>query len=137
MSLSAKQSTFAQNIAKLIQKIAASGDACTFGEVYRTQTQAWVNSLPSNSVLKAVTANGEVRYPNPVGGVGVLHSAHMQRLAVDLNLFRAGVLIGTLEDFRPYGEYWKSLDPLNHWGGDFQHPRPDPAHFSMEDGGLC
>jgi hypothetical protein len=32
---------------------------------------------------------------------------------------------------RPYGEYWKSLNPLNRWGGDFKMKKgkSDAGHF--------
>jgi hypothetical protein len=36
--------------------------------------------------------------------------------------------------YKPLGDYWKSLDPLNCWGGDFK-PKADGNHFSMTDGG--
>lgn len=66
-------------------------------------------------------------------------SLHYIGLAHDFNLWRRnsnGVFVYcTLsEDHRDLGDYWKSLHPLNCWGGDFKahdgRPRPDGNHYS-------
>jgi hypothetical protein len=53
---------------------------------------------------------------------------------VDFNLFVAGVYMTNSGAYKPIGEYWKSLNPLNRWGGDFT--KPDGNHFSMEHEGV-
>jgi hypothetical protein len=55
-------------------------------------------------------------------------SFHYKRLAIDLNLFSGGHWLDLSEDHRPLGEYWKSLDPMCTWGGDFSIP--DGNHYS-------
>lgn len=57
-----------------------------------------------------------------------MNSKHCDRLAVDLNLFAGGAYASKTEDYKPLGEYWKSLDPANRWGGDFKG-FPDGNHF--------
>jgi hypothetical protein len=41
-------------------------------------------------------------------------------------------LVADSEVYRPAGEYWKSLHPLNRWGGDIPG---DGNHFSMSPDG--
>lgn len=66
-------------------------------------------------------------------GRGIVRSLHIKRLALDLNLIREGAMCN-LDDYVPLGEYWKSLDPLCCWGGDFQSR--DARHFSLSYGGV-
>ena len=61
----------------------------------------------------------------------VKQSAHMNRLAIDLNLFIDGEYQTKTEAYRPLGEYWKSLDPQNIWGGDWEG-FPDGNHFERK-----
>jgi len=46
-----------------------------------------------------------------------LISKHLNRLAIDLNLFIDGVYVDDPEKYRPLGEYWESLG--GRWGGRF------------------
>jgi len=110
MKLSILQMNFCSNTAKLIAYINFSGDTCTYGEAYRTSEQAaW----------------------NAARGIGIKDSQHCKRLAVDLNLFRNGVYLTDTESYKPYGEYWESLNPLNRWGGRFS--KPDGNHFESRE----
>lgn len=59
------------------------------------------------------------------------NSCHYVRLAIDLNLFFEGNYLTRTEDHKRFGEYWKRLDPLARWGGDFQ----DGNHYSFEHNG--
>jgi hypothetical protein len=111
MSLSERQRLFSKMVGYLIEEIYKNGDEVTFGETWRTPQQAqW----------------------NADHGLGIAHSLHIERLAIDLNLWKAGVYTENPEDYRPYAEYWKSLHPDNNAGIDFTHM--DMFHFSMSDG---
>lgn len=66
-------------------------------------------------------------------GYGHKNSCHKLRLAQDINLFKDGHYLIKTEDHKEFGEYWKSLDPVNCWGGDFK--RPDGNHYSKTYGG--
>lgn len=64
-------------------------------------------------------------------------SLHYSRLAADLNLFVGGEYI-TNSDHPAWvdlGSYWKGLDILAAWGGDFS--RPDGNHVSIRWGGRA
>ena len=99
MSLGDAQKEFALHIAYLIQHIYAAGYECTFGDAYRSP--------------RAFGGMGEE------GPYGRKTSAHKQRLAVDLNLFKDGEYLDQTEDHRPIGEYWEGLHNQNVWGGRF------------------
>lgn len=83
-----------------------------------------------------VTLGDAFRDPRVFGAVGEAKgygnksSAHKQRLAIDLNLFRDGQFLGSTEDHRPLGEYWESIGGT--WGGRFQ----DGNHYSLEFRGV-
>lgn len=109
MTLSSRQQIFAQNVGHLLEYIKCEGYECTLGEALRT---------PEMAELYAKQ------------GKGIRNSLHCKRLAIDLNLFKDGVYLPDTEDYRAFGEYWESLDPLNRWGGRFK----DGGHFSMTDG---
>lgn len=112
-TLSEKQQRFAVLVAKLILWAFEHGYGITFGEAYRTLEQAQLNEKK---------------------GSGILNSLHRQRLAVDLNLFANGKYQTDPEAYRPLGDYWKSLNLLCRYGGDFKSK--DANHFSMEHEGL-
>ncbi len=112
MTLREKQSLFAFNLAKLIQKIFAEGYECTIGEVERPQ---WVAEIYQRQ------------------GIGSSRSVHCLRLAADIHLFKDGVYMDRTEDHAVFGEYWKSLDPYNRWGGDFGNK--DGNHYSTMHNG--
>lgn len=111
MSLGEKQRKFTQMVGKLIEFAYAEGYGLTFAEAYRTPEQAALNAK---------------------SGAGIKTSLHTQRLAVDLNLFRAGVFLTNTEHHRPLGEYWESIGGT--WGGRFK--KPDGNHYSLEHNGV-
>lgn len=96
-------------IAKTVTWCEENGYVLTGKELLRTPEQAALNA-----------ANGS----------GVVHSLHLNGLAIDMIVFKDGVMAETVDDFRPVGEFWKTLDPLCCWGGDFT-TRPDADHFSI------
>lgn len=112
--MSALQEEFAQATANLILKAAELGYGVTFGEAWRTPEQAQWNADHH---------------------IGVAHSLHMERLAVDLNLFKDGVYQTIAAPYAQLGAWWKSLkSPIAgasyRWGGDITHLQ-DLDHFSL------
>ena len=112
MTLHEKQVLFARNVASLIDYISSNNHQVTFGECYRTPEQAkW----------------------NADHGLGIAHSLHTERLAIDLNLFDdKGNYLADKTSYEPFGRYWKSLHTFNRWGGDFIH-LVDSGHFEMQN----
>ena len=110
MTLRQLQSLHVRLVAKLIEYATSQGYELTWGEAWRTPEQAEINAKK---------------------GVGIRNSLHMDRLAVDLNLFRDGHFLSASDDHRPLGEFWESLHPLARWGGRFG----DGNHYSIEHNG--
>lgn len=85
-------------------------------------------------------------------GIGSKKSLHALGLAQDLNLFEIrtyakngkvytrNIYLQKTSDHEALGAYWKSLHPLNRWGGDFKYnPKrkgggKDGNHYSMAHG---
>ena len=116
MGLQKKQSTFTFNIHLLITFAFKQGFELTFGEVFRTVEQQTI-------------------YFN-TGRSKTMNSRHIQRLAVDFNIFKNGVLINDPKIIQPLGEYWMTLNTDNVWGGDWDRDHStldetfkDPYHF--------
>lgn len=114
MTLREKQSLFVRLVSDLICFAYQNGYELTFAEAYRTPGQARRNAAD---------------------GTGIATSLHCQRLAIDLNLFRDGAYMTSTEAHMPLGQYWKSLDTLCRWGGDFT--RRDGNHYSLAHGGRA
>ena len=113
MILSKQQQIFTYNFASLILFIFDKGYTCTQGETYRT---------PEQAAIYAKT------------GKGIKNSLHCKRLAADLNLFSPeGVYLTETAQYKWVGDYWKTLNPSNRWGGDF---KLDGNHFSMSPDGV-
>ena len=113
MTTGEKQRLFVRLIGLLIVWAYTNGYELTFGEALRTQAQANLNAA---------------------SGAGISNSLHLLRLALDLNLFISGVYQTDSAAYKPLGEYWKSLNPLCRWGGDFS--KPDGNHFSLTHNGV-
>jgi len=110
MTLSDKQRLFTKLLGQLIDWAYQNGMELSLGEAYRTPEQAKLNADR---------------------GTGIRNSLHCERLAVDLNLFVAGVYIDSTEGHRRLGEYWESLHPNCRWGGRFK----DGNHYSFSPDG--
>ena len=110
MTLGQKQRKFTRMIALLIMHAYEHGYELTFAEAYRTPEQAALNAK---------------------AGKGISTSLHLDRLAVDFNLFKDGAYLTATDDHRPLGEFWESIG--GSWGGRFS--RPDGNHYSLEHGG--
>lgn len=113
MSLGDKQRLFMRLLGEFLVWIYQQGYAVTGGELERSRAQAQANAA---------------------AGTGIANSNHLRRLAIDLNLFLAGVYQTDSAAYRPLGEKWKSMHPLCRWGGDFS--KPDGNHFSLEHEGV-
>lgn len=111
MPLGQKQRHFAQMVARLILKAAELGYEVTLGDAYRDPR-----------------VFGEIGVRQ---GYGESRSAHKQRLAIDLNLFRGGKYLSSTEDHRALGEWWESQGGT--WGGRFN----DGNHYSLAHGGIA
>jgi hypothetical protein len=114
MTLHQAQTLHVQLIAKLIVFVfAQTGYELTWGEAYRTQEQAqW----------------------DATNHIGIVNSVHCERLAVDFMLFHEGIYLTDSAEYKFMGDYWKTLDPLCRWGGDFT--TVDADHFSITWNGV-
>ena len=111
-TLGQKQRRFAQAVAALILQAARMGYEVALGDAYR-----------------------DPRVFGPIGtrmGYGESRSAHKQRLAIDLNLFKDGVYLPDTEAHRQLGEWWEHSTPDAVWGGRFQ----DGNHYSIRHDGI-
>lgn len=70
-------------------------------------------------------------------GVHMPSSLHYKRLAADTVLWDGGDQITRSDapQYKDLGAYWKGLDKLCRWGGDFSSP--DGNHFSVAYGGRA
>jgi len=103
-----EQSKFAFDFARLLIYAEEQGYQVSLGETYRTMYQQ--------------------RHYVAIGRSWTYNSMHLKRRGGDLNLFLDGRYLTTVDDYRPLGEYWKSLDSHNQWGGDWKRT-PDAPHF--------
>jgi hypothetical protein len=108
MSLVAEQAAFLLDVCKLIQYATEQGFVVTGGELARTveQQQIYVKSGRSKT----------------------MNSIHLKRCAIDLNFFKDGKLTYDVALLKPVGDYWKSLNPKNQWGGNWKSFK-DVPHF--------
>lgn len=103
-----KQQRFAVMAADLIKFLTEKGYGITFGEAWRTPEQAALNAAK---------------------GIGIKNSLHIDRLAIDLNLFADGVWLKNPDNYKTAGEFWESIGGT--WGGRFG----DANHFSLTHDG--
>ena len=115
MSLGSTQREFTRYVSDLIDFIYASGYECTLGDAYRDP--------------RSHGAMGKK------GSYGRPSSAHKQRLAIDLNLFKDGIYLRSTKAHEPFGQFWKMCHPDNRWGGDF--PKKDGNHYSRKYAGIA
>ena len=110
MTLSEKQQAFSKDVIRLLIHINESGYQFTFGETWRSHEQAELYAKC---------------------GKGIVNSLHCQRMAIDINLFKDSVWLQAVSDHKPFADYWKSLSPMNRYGGDFK--RVDSDHYERND----
>lgn len=109
-SLGQKQRRFLPMVCKLVEHAYALGYELSVGDAFRDPR-----------------LHGELGVAK---GYGHPKSAHKQRLAIDLNLFKDGKYLETTEAHKPLGEFWESLG--GSWGGRFA----DGNHYSIEHDGV-
>lgn len=126
MKLGDARRLFTYNIARFIVWCFDNGFEVAGNELLRTQVQAMANAA---------------------SGAGISNTLHLKGLALDLNLYldsRPGIDDDIYQSdsaaYATLGQKWKSMHPLNRWGGDFKDktgkPKPDGNHFSMEFEGV-
>lgn len=109
MSLSKHQQIFAEHVMRLLLFIISNGYKVTFGEAQRTIEQQKIYFDSKKSLT--------------------MDSMHLKKLAIDLNFFdKQNNLTYDKNELTFIADYWKSLDPLNRWGGDFKR-LSDTPHF--------
>lgn len=110
------QSIFAKNVCLLIQFILSQGFLVSFGEAFRTPEQARIDAAKH---------------------IGITHSLHCNRLAIDLNIHdKNGKYLTQTKDYEFAGKYWESLYLHNKWGGHFTSGSckgADGNHFEQRD----
>jgi hypothetical protein len=104
------QSVFAQMVARLLLKAHQLGFEVTLGDAYRD---------PRVFGAQGVRA-----------GYGQAYSAHKNRLAIDLNLFKDGEFLGSTQAHEMLGSWWESIGGT--WGGRFD----DGNHYSLDWRGV-
>ena len=112
MMLGEKQREFARLVPRLIDKAHELGFQVTLGDAYRDPR-----------------VHGEV---GTKLGYGHPKSAHKQRLAIDLNLFKDGRYITDDEGHKDLGAWWEQQHPDCRSGTRFK----DPNHYSFEHQGV-
>lgn len=112
MTLGQKQRLFASLVPRLIDKAHELGYEVTLGDAFRDPR-----------------VHGEVGVKK---GYGHARSAHKQKLAIDLNLFKGGKYLPNTEDHQKLGEFWESIHEDARWGGRFN----DGNHYSFEHNGI-
>lgn len=103
-----KYSEFTEDIGKLIDRAACLGIGLRFGHAWRSPEEQ----------MRLVRA----------GRSKTSNSRHLVRLAVDFIVEKGEGVSWEFEDYKELGEYWKSLNPQNVWGGDWPSLR-DAGHF--------
>jgi hypothetical protein len=104
------QKEFAQDAARLVLRAAELGLAVTLGEVLRPR-----------DLQNLYIQTGRSWAPN---------SRHLDKLAIDLQLFRGDKYLTDEEEYAPLGTWWEELRPgLNKWGASSGRPRKDANHF--------
>ena len=111
MSLVAEQAAFLLDFCLLIQWATENGYVITAGELLRPIEMQKIYVETGRSMT--------------------MNSNHIKKLAGDLNVFKDGKYLCTVEGLRPLGEKWKSLSPKNRWGGDWSSFK-DAPHFERK-----
>ncbi len=107
-TLSEKQREFAYMVCQLIQWAYSKGYGLTFGDAYRDE-----------EAQRRMVDKGLSR---------TMKSKHLERLAIDLNLFIQGKYTSNPDDYNPLGQYWESIGGV--YGGRWKFR--DANHFEYK-----
>jgi hypothetical protein len=143
MTLGEKQELFMRLLPRLIGHALILGFQIRGGELLRFEAQARWNATHCRVCKQAKsdirhTRTYDTRYRRKhhrFRAIGIVKSLHRLKLAIDLILFKNGKPCWKSEQYRDLGTYWKSLNPLCRWGGDFRNP--DGGHFSLNHQGRA
>lgn len=133
MTLGQKQELFMRLLPRLIDKAHELGFEIRGGDLFRdprlhghigVNTIAWYAAHCYPAIKRLFGIKG-------YKGYGYSKSCHKYKLAIDLNLMKDGLLVGTTEGHRELGEWWEEQHELCRWGGRFN----DGNHYSLEHGG--
>lgn len=114
MSLNAKQAEFTRCLGRLLVWCEDNNIHVIGAELYRTPAQARLYASE---------------------GRGIVNSVHTKKLAIDLFIYKDGTVSWEMDDYAAIGAYWKSLNEVARWGGDFKNR--DAVHFSFLHQGVC
>lgn len=125
MTLREKQSLFMAMVGKLISFAYENGYELTGGELQRTYDQQLLHFegytlTKTGSALKLAHTSKKSK---------TMHSKHLEKLAIDLNVFKDGQYLTNKEDCQILGDYWESLHEDCKWGGNWNWV--DVPHFQM------
>lgn len=126
MTLREKQSLFLSNVSKLIAWSFENGFQMTIGEGLRT-TEQQLLYFEGYSIQKI---GSDLKFVQTARKTKTLQSKHLDKLAIDLNVFIEGIYTVDKSKLQPIGDYWESLNELNQWGGNWA-TFLDTPHFQM------
>ena len=118
-------------VAELVQWAYEAGYEFTYGDGWRgTDPLKCPSCQNPHTYQELLVFNGRSKK---------LYSKHSDRLAVDFNVFKNGVLLKNKDEFLPLGEKWESMG--GRWGGRFGVSKDDYAkkvgwdagHFEYND----
>lgn len=118
MGLRIEQEKFLLDFCKLIEYAYSIGFTVTAGELLRPV-----------EMQKIYVETGRSK---------TMRSKHLNKLAGDLNFFKNGKYICSVEELQDLGRFWESLSPNNRWGGNFDKDWDkrdnfkDAPHFERE-----
>lgn len=97
------------------------------------QLLLWIDTNGYEVVGEELKRSQAQANANAASGAGIKNSLHLQKLAIDLSIFKNGKFLQEVSEIEPIGVYWESLGGT--WGGRFT-TRPDADHFSLAFGGV-
>jgi len=117
VKLSDQQFEFGRDVVLLLLFLQRNGIKYSIGECWRRR-----------ELQKALKEKG---WSNTEEG------GHQDKLAIDIFMWIDGIFIGYTWENRDrllfVGNFWKSLNPLNVWGGDWCiNEKPDLVHFERK-----
>jgi len=125
MNLRKKQSVFALNVSKLIKHAYDNGYELTIGEAQRTNDMQLLYFMGYTLMV----CGGSLKLAKTKIKSKTMNSKHLNKTAIDLNVFKDGEYLTKKEDVQFLGDYWESLHEKCKWGGNWRFL--DTPHFQM------